>query len=237
MGCRATRAGPPRAAARAGRDSARGDSCGTAGTRSPGRGPGRRTAAAAPACAGQLGLLSPGAPVCHEVLDPGPARQAWSTTDSGELSGPGGGSGGETGLGSTVTAIWIGRPSSLESAWMTSGRSLVSRCSLTNRFGVAISAVFSTRPSGLVSRSHASWLGGRPISASPSRERAQTSARSTSLTDALPSPRRLPEPRRSVASRPQLVVHRIVHKVCTCAAWGFPIPWRQLAAPEAGLRT
>jgi len=79
-------------------------------------------------------------------------------TDSGELSGAGGCSGGVTGLGSTVTAIWIGRPSSRESARVTSGLSRVSSCSFTKAFGVAISAVFSTRPSGLVSLSQASWL-------------------------------------------------------------------------------
>ena len=37
-----------------------------------------------------------------------------------------------------------------------------------------------------VSRSQASWLAGSPISASPSRDRAHTSARSTSLTDGSP---------------------------------------------------
>ena len=42
-----------------------------------------------------------------------------------------------------------------DSAWVTSARSRVSSCSLTNSFGVAISAVFSTRPSGLVSFSQA----------------------------------------------------------------------------------
>ena len=36
----------------------------------------------------------------------------WSMTDSGELGGPDGGSWGEVGRGSTVTASWIGRPSS-----------------------------------------------------------------------------------------------------------------------------
>ena len=118
-----------------------------------------------------------------------------SITDSGELGGPGGGSCGEVGLGSTVTASWIGLPSSRESAWMTSGRSRVSSCSLTKAFGVAISTVFSTRPSGRVSSglSQASWLGPTCISASPLRDRAHTSARSRSLTDVLPSRAALPE--------------------------------------------
>src|ERR1700761_9860864 len=74
---------------------------------------------------------------------------------------------------------------------MTSGLSLVSRYSFTNGLGVASSAVFSTRASGLVSLSQASWLAGSPISESPSRDRVHTSARSASLIDALPSPRSL----------------------------------------------
>ncbi len=57
--------------------------------------------------------------------------------------------------GSTVTASWMLRPNSRDSAWVISARRRVSSCSLTNSFGVAISAVFSTRPSGLVSRSQA----------------------------------------------------------------------------------
>ena len=59
------------------------------------------------------------------------------------------------GAGSTVTASWMSRPSSWESAWVISARSLVSSCSLTNSFGVAMRAVFSTSPSGRVSFSQA----------------------------------------------------------------------------------
>ena len=59
------------------------------------------------------------------------------------------------GAGSTVTASWMSRPSCCDRAWVTSARSRVSSCSLTNSFGVAMSAVFSTRPSGLVSFSQA----------------------------------------------------------------------------------
>ena len=73
---------------------------------------------------------------------------------------PGAGAGGKAlaaaiAVGSTVTASWMLRPSSRDSAWVMRARSLVSSCSLTNSFGVAISAVFSTRPSGRVSRSQA----------------------------------------------------------------------------------
>ena len=42
---------------------------------------------------------------------------------------------------------------------MISARSRVSSCSLTKSFGAAISAVFSTRPSGRVSWSQARWCG------------------------------------------------------------------------------
>ncbi len=58
-------------------------------------------------------------------------------------------------VGSTVTASWMLRPSSRDSACVISARSRVSSCSLTNSFGVAISAVFSTSPSGRVSLSQA----------------------------------------------------------------------------------
>ena len=54
-----------------------------------------------------------------------------------------------TAAGSTVTASWMLRPSSRDRACVMSARSLVSSCSLTNSFGVAMSAVFSTSPSGL----------------------------------------------------------------------------------------
>ena len=100
------------------------------------------------------------------------------------------GSGPAAETGSTVTASWMVRPSSAESAWVTSARSRVSSCSLTNSFGVAISAVFSTSPSGLVSLSHARWCGLICRSARPSRERAHTSARSVSLTARSPRARR-----------------------------------------------
>ena len=59
------------------------------------------------------------------------------------------------GAGSTVTASWMSRPSCWDSAWVISARSLVSSCSLTNSFGVAMRAVFSTSPSGRVSFSQA----------------------------------------------------------------------------------
>ncbi len=58
-------------------------------------------------------------------------------------------------VGSTVTASWMLRPSSRERAWVMSARNLVSSCSFTNSLGVAIKAVFSTSPSGLVSFSQA----------------------------------------------------------------------------------
>lgn len=107
---------------------------------------------------------------------------AGGPADSGEAGGPGGGSGGASEFRSTVTASWIGRPSSVESACVTNGRSRVSSCSLTNALGVAITAVFSTRASGRVSLSQASWLGWTRSSASPSSDRAHTSARSGSVT-------------------------------------------------------
>src|SRR6201996_7455258 len=91
--------------------------------------------------------------------------------------------------GSTVTASWMLRPSSAESACVTSARKRVSSCSLTNSFGVAISAVFSTSPSGRVSLSQARWCGLICRSASPSSERAHTSARSVSLTARSPRAR------------------------------------------------
>ena len=91
--------------------------------------------------------------------------------------------------GSTVTASWMLRPSSLDSALVISERSLVSSCSLTNSFGVAISAVFSTSPSGRVSCSQARWAGSMCISASSSRDLAHTSARSASLIGRSPRAR------------------------------------------------
>src|SRR3984885_7231120 len=84
-------------------------------------------------------------------------------------------------VGSTVTASWMLRPSSLDSVLVIRARSLVSSCSLTNSLGVAISAVFSTRPSGLVSCNHARWAGSICMPASSASDRAQTSARSVSL--------------------------------------------------------
>ena len=57
--------------------------------------------------------------------------------------------------GSMMTASWMLRPSSRDSALVISARSRFSSWSLANSFGVAISAVFSTRPSGLVSWSQA----------------------------------------------------------------------------------
>ena len=203
----------------------------------PGR-PGRGSAPAAGTAAAAGPERAGSAPAAaarvlrHAQVIRGASRASGSITDSGELGGPGGCSGGVTGLGSTVTAIWIGRPSSLESAWMTSGRSLVSRCSLTKGFGVAISAVFSTRPSGLVSLSQASWLAGSPISASPSRDRAHTSARSTSLTDALPSPRRIARAAADPTARPPNRNSLSTGSSTRCVRalqCGFPIPWRQPA--------
>ena len=78
-------------------------------------------------------------------------------------------------------------PSSRDSALVISARSRVSSCSLTNSFGAAISAVFSTRPSGRVSCSQARWCGSICISARSSRDRAHTSARSSSLISRLTS--------------------------------------------------
>ena len=112
-------------------------------------------------------------------------------------------------------------------AWVTRARSLVSSCSLTNSFGVAMEAVFSTSPSGRVSSDQAGWCGWICKSASPSRDRAHTSARSESATCALPW-----HPR--VASRahdPQNYPH-VVHvasplRRVTAAAFGdnsFPQP-------------
>ena len=82
------------------------------------------------------------------AVRPRPALRpaARSAADAGIAAG---------GAGSTVTASWMSRPSSWDSAWVTSARSRVSSCSLTNSFGVAIRAVFSTRPSGRVSFSQA----------------------------------------------------------------------------------
>ncbi len=72
------------------------------------------------------------------------------------MAAPGGGAGEvAVAAGSTVTASWMLRPSSRDRAWVISARSLVSSCSLTNSLGVAMSAVFSTSPSGRVSRSQA----------------------------------------------------------------------------------
>jgi len=120
------------------------------------------------------------------------------------------------GDGSTVTASWMSRPSCWDRAWVTRARSLVSSCSLTNSFGVAIRAVFSTSPSGRVSFSQARWCGWICRSASPSRDRAQTSARSEFATCALP---RIP-----VASR-ALTIHRTIHMLCT---------WHPRCTPSPG---
>ena len=98
-----------------------------------------------------MGGESCGMPGCIGIAASPTVPPGGSIADSGELGGPGGASCGDVGRGSTVTASWIGRPSSRDSAWMTSGRSRVSSCSFTKAFGVAISTVFSTSPSGLVS--------------------------------------------------------------------------------------
>src|SRR3984885_11321895 len=129
----------------------------------------------------------------------GPARRS---SRSGTPGSPGGRAPlSAAAVGSTVTASWMLRPSSLDSVLVIRARSLVSSCSLTNSLGVAISAVFSTRPSGLVSWSHARWAGSICIPASSSRDRAQISARSASLI--------------AVHLAPPHMINRFFHRLCT----------------------
>jgi hypothetical protein len=106
---------------------------------------------------------------------------AWPAAGPGSAGAGGNAVAAVIAVGSTVTASWMLRPSSRESACVISARSRVSSCSLTNSLGVAISAVFSTSPSGRVSFSHARWCGSICMVASSSSDLAHTSARSVSL--------------------------------------------------------
>ncbi len=163
-------------------------------------------------------------------LPSGPGTPAWSSGPAA-WPPPGPGSAGKTvaavmAVGSTVTASWILRPSSRDSAWVMSALSRVSSCSLTNSLGVAMSAVFSTRPSGRVSLSHARWCGSICIVASSSRDRAHTSARSVSLIGC-PS------------LAPPDVINSFVHRLCTpdiavCTDRAGRVPVDRTRVPGAG---
>src|SRR5580704_15466034 len=128
--------------------------------------------------------LASGSPACRGTAGRGSSWPS-STGPGAGMPPPGAGAGNavaaEIAVGSTVTASWMLRPSSRDSACVISARSRVSSCSLTNSLGVAISAVFSTSPSGRVSLSHARWCGSICMVASSSSDLAHTSARSVSL--------------------------------------------------------
>ena len=146
---------------------------------------------------------------------------------SGTPGSPGGRApGSAAAVGSTVTASWMLRPSSLDRVLVIRARSRVSSCSFTNSLGVAIRAVFSTRPSGLVSCSQARWAGSICIPASSARLRAQTSARSASLIGRSP---RAP-------TYDQQVYPQVVHVALWCSK---PSPWppgmmRSRRSPDPG---
>ena len=81
-------------------------------------------------------------------------------------------------VGSTVTAIRMSRPMTLDSASTTRGRSRVSSTSLVNSLGAASRAVSSSSPSGRVSATNARCCGLMVPSPSEARVRVQTSVRS-----------------------------------------------------------